>query len=312
MLSTISVLSNSSDFAFSNFCAPENSLTTFRCVEDIISHLTEFSFSSAIRENSRICDALRIALPRLIEYIQSTSFVDLNMKTANSISSIALGESIDKINRKKEERLIFEAAFIMLACMCRSSIQLTFTEVEFLESYPNYSYNVLGSSEFKSLLRFRNIVKIGMHLIPPVKNKDHLIDLVTRLVEGKLVKHISGSGATKETQRRTNIILTEGNLTINKRPPRKVVDSDAAASGDDDEITITKKRKSQTGEHAQQKLAKKSSEKGEKPPKRRYKKRSASPVSFPPSIMYSSAAVLPGSPTAKVTQYSLFDMMQCM
>jgi len=222
------------------------------------------------------------------------------MKTANSISSIALGESIDKINRKKEERLIFEAAFIMLACMCRSSIQLTFTEVEFLESYPNYSYNVLGSSEFKSLLRFRNIVKIGMHLIPPVKNKDHLIDLVTRLVEGKLVKHISGSGATKETQRRTNIILTEGNLTINKRPPRKVVDSDAAASGDDDEITITKKRKSQTGEHAQQKLAKKSSEKGEKPPKRRYKKRSASPVSFPPSIMYSSAAVLPGSPTAKV------------
>lgn len=226
------------------------------------------------------------------------------MKAANCISSIALGESIEKINRKREERLIFEAAFIMLSCMCKSSGDLTFTEVDFLESYPHFSHNILGSSEFKSLLRFRNVVKVGMHLIPPVKNKDHLLDLVTRLVEGKLVKHVSGSGATKETQRRTHIILTEGNLTVNRRPPRKIPESEAIAatieqSGENIE-TQTKKRK----ESSSQALTKESgpaSEVGEVTSTKLTKKKarhmnitasSFEPIAIP-SIISSRAANVP-------------------
>ena len=58
-------------------------------------------------------------------------------------------------------------------------------------------------------------------VLPPKSKKAHLLDLVTRIVEGNNVKYITGSGETQATRRRVAIYELEGNITPLPRPPRR-------------------------------------------------------------------------------------------
>jgi hypothetical protein len=76
--------------------------------------------------------------------------------------------------------------------------------------------------EEKNLLfDFCNCVRFVHCLIPPKNNKEHILDLVSRLTEGYTVRRVTGTGMTKETFRRYEIIHVEGNLEKAVRPERR-------------------------------------------------------------------------------------------
>ena len=151
---------------------------------------------------------------------ESYDFEDVKMKLALSLASKVFGVNLEKINRNQTEKLSFEAAFLHKFSCHTSSYHLDMSEDEFIKVYPDCSPSAVGQFEYQTLFKFRNLMKKAMHLIPPLHNKNHLLDLVTRVVEGKHVKHITGTGATKQTKARVAIILKEGNLSVPPRPPR--------------------------------------------------------------------------------------------
>eukprot|EP01035_Chromulina_nebulosa_P021470 gene21470-27808_t len=182
--------------------------------------MIEFSFHIS---NQALVETLLACLIEYDKYLQDTENIDdLKMKSALSIAGYVYGNSIERINRTQEERLAFEATFLDLCSRRKELMQIfSISQDDFLKTYPECHPNLVGLDEFDKLYQFRNLMKLAMHLIPPLHNKNHLLDLVTRLVEGKDVKHITGTGATKATRLRVNIILKEGNLVVPKRPPRK-------------------------------------------------------------------------------------------
>jgi len=182
--------------------------------------MLEFSFHIS---NQTLIETLQACLIEYDKYLQDTENIDdLKMKSALSIAGYVYGNSVERINRSQEERLAFEATFLDLCSRRKELMQLfTISHDDFLKEYPECHPNLVGLDEYDNLYRFRNLMKLAMHLIPPLHNKNHLLDLVTRIVEGKDIKHITGTGATKATRLRVNIILKEGNLVVPKRPPRK-------------------------------------------------------------------------------------------
>jgi hypothetical protein len=185
--------------------------------------MLSFSFSGAITSNSLIMEALKQTYTKFSEYISHNqdNLDEIRLKLIISIASTAFGSNVDKINRAREERLCFEAVCLLLFSrrdyLCHDFL---FNEEDFLEYYPEYAPALVGQQEYIALFKFRNLMKMAMHIIPPLHNKNHLLDLVTRLVEGKDVRHVTGTGATKATKARVGIILKEGNLVVPRRPPR--------------------------------------------------------------------------------------------
>ncbi len=64
-------------------------------------------------------------------------------------------------------------------------------------------------------------MKVAMLVITPRLNKGHLIELVTRIVEGTNMKYITGGGQTKETSRRVKIYERESAVRAIPRPNRR-------------------------------------------------------------------------------------------
>lgn len=187
--------------------------------------MISYSFSSIITKDTNLMEALRECYVKFSEFCVSNrnNMNNIRMKSLLVVASQAYGINIDKINRAKEERLCFEAVALLLFSRkdyLYNSENFIITKEEFLISYPDYTAQHIGPEESASLLEFRNLMKIAMYLIPPLHNKNHLLDLVTRMIEGKDVRHVTGTGATKATRLRVSIILKEGNLVVPKRPPR--------------------------------------------------------------------------------------------
>ena len=69
--------------------------------------------------------------------------------------------------------------------------------------------------EKQKLFRFRNLMVVATpYIIPSKWNKEHLLDIVTRLTEGKEVKYITGGGQTSATKRRVLVYESAGTICI--------------------------------------------------------------------------------------------------
>ena len=77
-----------------------------------------------------------------------------------------------------------------------------------LHVYPEF--NELDSVEIEKLLDFCNFMKIGLLLQPAKGHKGHLLDLITKITEGRSTKYICGGGQSLATTRRVQIYESEG------------------------------------------------------------------------------------------------------
>ena len=130
--------------------------------------------------------------------------------------------NIGSFNRKKEELLAIESLILFLFMQSKHGENIIFDEQQFEEKYPQFCGSDIYLEEKKKLFEFCNCVRFLLFLIPAKNNKEHILDLVTRVVEGYSVRYITGTGMTKETRRRYEIIHIEGNLTKMVRPERRV------------------------------------------------------------------------------------------
>jgi hypothetical protein len=132
------------------------------------------------------------------------------------ISAKVMGKSVGKLSVADDVRLIFEASYILLYSDVTKAVSSYIGFPEFYRKYPEFAeeHHRIDPREKDTLLLFRNIMAVSQKVIPPHHHKNHLIDLVTRLTEGKGIKYIVGSGQSDKTSRRVLIYRREGNVPL--------------------------------------------------------------------------------------------------
>jgi hypothetical protein len=188
-----------------------------------MNHLLNFSFSS-LKRYSQEFSLIVEALPQAIEHYyriidRADNVTKCKLRTALDAPKL-LGLEVHILHREDERRLIFEAAFVMTLFLMPLSRKYLWNSVDtLLDRYPPFTK--VEEVEQVTLLKYRNMMSIAILVLPPKSKKAHLLDLVTRIVEGNEVRYITGSGETAATRRRVAIYEKEGNIVPLPRPPRK-------------------------------------------------------------------------------------------
>jgi len=170
---------------------------------EILRKIVPFSFSPDV---DPILHSLPEALGAL-ERVIDTKSVKMRMKAVATIGH-ALG--ISPLSRFNEQFLLLEASFILLMASNSDVVSQFMSMEEFLNSYEDFKYQ--STVEQEKLLAFRNMMVVAVKLIPPKLQKAHLLDIVTRITEGREVKYITGGGQTPATSRRVVIYEDVGEI----------------------------------------------------------------------------------------------------
>lgn len=193
--------------------------------DDIVRHITTISFGPIIHDDEIFVRVLKEVLPDFEACITSSGKDNVgNLKAVLKIVDQHLSQStsISKLHRSDEKRLCFEAAFIMLFSNRDEADDAKIRTIPaFLQKYPEFKDDaMIEPGEQEILLKFRNMMKLAQLFIPAKNHKEHLMDLVTRLVEGRDQKYVTGSGEKPATRRRVLIYEREGEIRPVPRPPR--------------------------------------------------------------------------------------------
>ena len=89
---------------------------------------------------------------------------------------------------------------------------------DLIRQYPEF-IEVEGPRELQYLLAFRNIVRVALLVIPPLSNKQLLLNIGGRL-EGSGNEYITGTGQKICVTRRVAIYEQEGRVTSQKKKPK--------------------------------------------------------------------------------------------
>lgn len=196
--------------------------------DDIIRHVITISFGPVVHDDERYVQILKDVLPDFEACINSSGKDNVgNLKIVLKIVDQHLSQStsISKLHRSDEKRLCFEAAFLLLYSNKEEADDSKIRTIPaFLQRYPEFKDDaMIEPTEQETLLKFRNMMKLAQLFIPAKNHKEHLMDLVTRLVEGRDQKYVTGSGEKPATRRRVLIYEREGEIRPVPRPPRTAV-----------------------------------------------------------------------------------------
>lgn len=131
--------------------------------------------------------------------------------------------------------LIFKACYVLILTYHDGPKQFMWQSVDkLLEAYPEFQG--VEDEELQLLLKFRNMLRITLLLIPARLNKSIILKVAGRL-EGSQNEYITGGGQKKEVQRRVKIYEQEGGVTAEKRPDRKRKKADDEGSANNSKRT---------------------------------------------------------------------------
>ena len=169
----------------------------------IVSKLSNFSFQKEAGNKHFIKDVLQ---PKLKELDILVKHISDPKDGTNKLKSFATSLGVEPLSRFNDQFLIVEAAMILLLSSRQDRQYLVIDEDAFLKDFPEFT----SSNEVATLLKYRNMMAAALEIIPAKWNSNHLLDVITRIVEGKEQKYITGGGATKQTKRRLDIYLKLG------------------------------------------------------------------------------------------------------
>merc|ERR1711991_277627 len=159
-----------------------------------------------------------ILQPRLAELediiVTATNPTQVTKKMKNFASSMG----VEPLSRFNDKFLIVEVALVLLLSSRAEHQKLKISFEEFIEEQPEFISET--PAELELLHTYRNMLTAALKVIPGKWNSNHLLDLVTRIVEGKDKKHVTGSGATRQTRNRINVYH---NLTGIKKQSKPVM-----------------------------------------------------------------------------------------
>merc|ERR1711991_616301 len=144
-----------------------------------------------------------ILQPRLAELediiVTATNPTQVTKKMKNFASSMG----VEPLSRFNDKFLIVEVALVLLLSSRAEHQKLKISFEEFIEEQPEFISETPAEQEL--LHTYRNMLAAALKVIPGKWNSNHLLDLVTRIVEGKDKKYVTGSGATKQTRNRIEV-----------------------------------------------------------------------------------------------------------
>jgi hypothetical protein len=183
----------------------------------IIHTLKSGVFSEELFTEPMVDSLLRVMMasePEIRTKLTSMNMVSIDILYKATLQH--LGKNVGKMDIRDEYRLVFEAAFVLLyeqLSLVRNRKFINMTGM--LEKYPEFGQDwKIDNQERCSLLSFRNHMVLCLSVIPAQQHKNHLMELVTRLAEGRNVKYIVGSGQSDKTSRRVLIYRREGNVRL--------------------------------------------------------------------------------------------------
>lgn len=198
-------------------------MTAEQIYDTIYQHLITKSFGQEVYADKALCDKLRRSLPMMMNSMLIRQQTDLKIDIAYDAAS-RLDEAIAKLKPDVERRLCFEAGLVLLAYnqISNTGTGLFQTVDQLLERYPELNVDPpLEAKELDALLLFRNVMVVALRLISASGSKNHLLDLVTRIAEGRSVKYITGSGERIATSCRVLIYRREGNVNATPKRPKQ-------------------------------------------------------------------------------------------
>lgn len=191
-------------------------------IEKMIRYMFRFSFSSVFHKNEFWSSLGVFSYAVVGSYMDCQPREKITMLNLLKVLSPMAQFQLNSINRKKEQRLAFEAVIVFAFMKSRHAKNIEISMEDFEQKYPQFCGSNVYLEEKNLLFDFCNCVRYVQCLIPPKNNKEHILDLVSRLTEGYTVRRVTGTGMTKETFRRCEIIHVEGNLERIARPERRV------------------------------------------------------------------------------------------
>lgn len=193
-------------------------------IDKVIEHLREYAFGSGILTDdmTAILSDFLIDVNHVMDNLPISA---ITIKQCLEVASSRLKHDVSRMKRTDNVRLAFETAFVMLF-MRKPEHQsflsnLIFKDLTpFFEKYPEFQTDI-DDLEISLLLTFRNVMAIAQSVIPAKKHKNQLLDIVTRITEGRSQKYVTGSGQTEATSRRVLIFSREGDVQpIPRRNPK--------------------------------------------------------------------------------------------
>ena len=185
----------------------------------IMLQLCEVSFGPDLYTSPQIVSALERAIPMFVSMLNTMPAEKRHMKYALEIAR-QLGVDVRRMERSDERRMCFEAALVLVLSYFPEGFAVKYANAsDLVANYPEFAE--VEPPELLKLLNFRNMLSVALLLLPANHNRSHLLDVVTRLTEGRNVKYVTGSGAAIGTRRRVLIYQREGGVTPLARPPRR-------------------------------------------------------------------------------------------
>lgn len=126
------------------------------------------------------------------------------------LNALLRGSALSR-EEKRMARIALKGCLVLLAyedhkaarsrILCNSSRMVSF--------YPEFA----TCTEFRLLLKFRNIIAVSLTLMGAENNKAKHLIIATGLSEGKQARYVTGSGQTEATSRRVLILTRESQLS---------------------------------------------------------------------------------------------------
>lgn len=195
-------------------------------VEEVADYLCNSSFPDMFLElDEHYIKSISHNLRTVLTAIRNTisSFIgrraEFSISIFRPIISSITGDDAFRRQKTDKVRLFYEAAVVMMFCNHPSNDHVLYNMDELIEHYPNFI--TLAPEKQETLLQFRNVLRNTIVLVKARGNKEHILNLVTRIVEGSFKRYIPGSGQTADTTNRVEIYEREGDIEKLPRPPRR-------------------------------------------------------------------------------------------
>lgn len=161
-----------------------------------------------------VMSMLHQAIPLMDEELRRVKPQNRILKLVMDIARSVGFYDIAITKREEEKRLIFEASLVLLLYFNEDLFVRSYSSIEnLLEKYPEFE-QLDDIGELDKLFHFTNFMICAQVLLPPKGKKSHLLDLVTRIVEGCKHKYVTGGGQTSATALRVLIYEREGGIIM--------------------------------------------------------------------------------------------------
>ena len=157
---------------------------------------------------------------KLLLAIQDSCSTDIDVRATEKVAERYFDRKLFTSTEQKlvwaQIRVIFKACYILILSYQDHPRSLMLPDISsLLQCYPEFKDE--GTQELEWLLRFRNMLRIALLVIPPENHKSCLIKIAARL-EGSQKEYITGGGSKPAVQRREIIFERESGITPVKRP----------------------------------------------------------------------------------------------